>query len=505
MKPGEIVVDRVSRRFRVSPNAHRTLKDVFVSRGRRAGDRGLGAARRLAPRGARRGGRARRPQRLREDDAAPHRLRDHQADRRDASPSAAGSARCSSSAPASTPTSPAARTSTSTARSTACSRAARPRADGRDRRVRRARAVHRPAGADVLVRDVHAARLLGRRRTSRPTCCSSTRCSPSATRSSSASASARSPSSSSAAARSCSSRTTRSRSSGSATAPCCCGRARSRSTGRRATRSRATASCSPRSAARTSSAPACASGGAARRGSSPRSSSTPTATSASRPRPASGSSCGSSSRRERDVPPPTVSLELRDDDGVVLGARLAADGRARLGRRGPASASSASSSSALPLAEGRFHLRCALVEADGGRLLHSLDDAVSFLVVPTGRRDRRGAPRRALVDAGTRRLRANRSRMSARSCPDWPDADGARARAPVQALHAPRGAGSLPADALVLLDVSASTRRRSAATSRATCSTRSTPIRTWPRRSARRTGSTCASGPRASSGAPPTA
>ena len=38
----------------------------------------------------------------------------------------------------------------------------------------------------------------------------------------------------------------------------------------------------------------------------------------------------------------------------------------------------------LPLAEGRFHLRAALVEARGGRLLHSLDDAIRFLVVRTG-------------------------------------------------------------------------------------------------------------------------
>ena len=34
MTPGRIVVDRVSRTFRVYPKAHRTLKDVFVSRGR---------------------------------------------------------------------------------------------------------------------------------------------------------------------------------------------------------------------------------------------------------------------------------------------------------------------------------------------------------------------------------------------------------------------------------------------------------------------------------------
>jgi len=32
--PGRIVVDRVSRTFRVYPKAQRTLKDVFVSRGR---------------------------------------------------------------------------------------------------------------------------------------------------------------------------------------------------------------------------------------------------------------------------------------------------------------------------------------------------------------------------------------------------------------------------------------------------------------------------------------
>src|SRR5258706_7708856 len=34
MKPGQIVVDRVSRRFRVSGSAGRTLKDIFVARGR---------------------------------------------------------------------------------------------------------------------------------------------------------------------------------------------------------------------------------------------------------------------------------------------------------------------------------------------------------------------------------------------------------------------------------------------------------------------------------------
>ena len=85
---------------------------------------------------------------------------------------------------------------------------------------------------------------------------------------------------------------------------------------------------------------------------------------------------------EQDVSPPSVSLELRDDDGVVLGmvtqttAELGWDGRA--GTR-----ELRFELDALPLADGRFHLRFSLVERDG-KLLHSLDDAVSFLVFPTG-------------------------------------------------------------------------------------------------------------------------
>ena len=64
-------------------------------------------------------------------------------------------------------------------------------ADGRDRRLRRARAVHRPAGAHLLVRACTCGSASPSPRTSRPTCSCSTRSSPSATRSSSASASAK--------------------------------------------------------------------------------------------------------------------------------------------------------------------------------------------------------------------------------------------------------------------------------------------------------------------------
>jgi ABC-type polysaccharide/polyol phosphate transport system ATPase subunit len=86
---------------------------------------------------------------------------------------------------------------------------------------------------------------------------------------------------------------------------------------------------------------------------------------------------------EAGVAPPRVSVELRDDGGLVLGA-AAQETRAlgwspeggdrelrfRLGR--------------LPLADGRFHLRVALADGDTGRLLHTLDDALRFFVFPDG-------------------------------------------------------------------------------------------------------------------------
>jgi hypothetical protein len=86
---------------------------------------------------------------------------------------------------------------------------------------------------------------------------------------------------------------------------------------------------------------------------------------------------------EPGVAPPRVSLELRDDGGLVLGAAAQETGelgwspeggerelRFRLGR--------------LPLADGRFHLRFALADGDTGRLLHTLDDALRFFVFPDG-------------------------------------------------------------------------------------------------------------------------
>jgi ABC-type polysaccharide/polyol phosphate transport system ATPase subunit len=83
------------------------------------------------------------------------------------------------------------------------------------------------------------------------------------------------------------------------------------------------------------------------------------------------------------VPPPRVSLELRDDGGLVLGGtsqatrQLGWDG-------GPGPRELRFRIARLPLADGRFHLRVALVDEAGGRLLHTLDDALRFFVFPAG-------------------------------------------------------------------------------------------------------------------------
>ncbi|HEX3805477.1 MAG TPA: ABC transporter ATP-binding protein [Gaiellaceae bacterium] len=84
------------------------------------------------------------------------------------------------------------------------------------------------------------------------------------------------------------------------------------------------------------------------------------------------------------VSPPRVSLELRDDGGLVLGA--AAQDTSGLGWNGDGDGERELRYriERLPLADGRFHLRFALADADSGRLLHTLDDAVRFFVFPAG-------------------------------------------------------------------------------------------------------------------------
>jgi ABC-type polysaccharide/polyol phosphate transport system ATPase subunit len=83
------------------------------------------------------------------------------------------------------------------------------------------------------------------------------------------------------------------------------------------------------------------------------------------------------------VAPPRVSLELRDDGGLVLGS--AAQQTSELGWSGRAGELELRYHvERLPLADGRFHLRFALTDASTGRLLHTLDDALRFFVFPAG-------------------------------------------------------------------------------------------------------------------------
>jgi ABC-type polysaccharide/polyol phosphate transport system ATPase subunit len=86
---------------------------------------------------------------------------------------------------------------------------------------------------------------------------------------------------------------------------------------------------------------------------------------------------------EPGVAPPRVSLELRDDGGLVLGT-ASQDTRALGWDGGGGERELRFRLPRLPLADGRFHLRFALVDADSGRLLHTLDDAVRFFVFPAG-------------------------------------------------------------------------------------------------------------------------
>jgi ABC-type polysaccharide/polyol phosphate transport system ATPase subunit len=86
------------------------------------------------------------------------------------------------------------------------------------------------------------------------------------------------------------------------------------------------------------------------------------------------------------VPPPRVQLELRDDSGTLV-AGDAVD----LGRLGWAGGNGERAIrfelGELPLADGRFHLRLGLTDESGERLYHWLDDALAFVVYP-GRGER---------------------------------------------------------------------------------------------------------------------
>jgi ABC-type polysaccharide/polyol phosphate transport system ATPase subunit len=86
---------------------------------------------------------------------------------------------------------------------------------------------------------------------------------------------------------------------------------------------------------------------------------------------------------EPGLAPPSVTLELRDDGGLVLGTTTA--NTAELGWNGGGGERELRFRlDRLPLADGRFHLRVGLADAATGAPLHALDDALRFFVFPAG-------------------------------------------------------------------------------------------------------------------------
>jgi ABC-type polysaccharide/polyol phosphate transport system ATPase subunit len=82
-----------------------------------------------------------------------------------------------------------------------------------------------------------------------------------------------------------------------------------------------------------------------------------------------------------EVPAPRISLELRDEAGLLLAA--AAQDTAELGWDGaPGERLVRFEVDRPPLADGRFRLRFELGDGTGRRLYHWLDDAVRFVVYP---------------------------------------------------------------------------------------------------------------------------
>jgi ABC-type polysaccharide/polyol phosphate transport system ATPase subunit len=83
------------------------------------------------------------------------------------------------------------------------------------------------------------------------------------------------------------------------------------------------------------------------------------------------------------VSAPRVALELRDDGGLVLAS--ASQDTAQLGWDGAAGERELKFQVPhLPLADGRFHVRVALTDAVNGHPLHALDDALRLYVFPVG-------------------------------------------------------------------------------------------------------------------------
>jgi ABC-type polysaccharide/polyol phosphate transport system ATPase subunit len=86
---------------------------------------------------------------------------------------------------------------------------------------------------------------------------------------------------------------------------------------------------------------------------------------------------------ERPLPPPRVSLEIRDSSGLLVsGSGVSAQ---ELGwGKGTTTLDVRFDVDQLPLADGRFHVRLGLTDEERDRLYHWLDDALTFVVYPSG-------------------------------------------------------------------------------------------------------------------------
>ncbi len=85
----------------------------------------------------------------------------------------------------------------------------------------------------------------------------------------------------------------------------------------------------------------------------------------------------------RELPPPRLSLELRERSGMIVAS--AAQDLEELGwSRATRSLSLRFSVEELPLTDGRFFLRLGLTDRNGSTLYHQLDRAAEFFVMPQG-------------------------------------------------------------------------------------------------------------------------
>ena len=93
---------------------------------------------------------------------------------------------------------------------------------------------------------------------------------------------------------------------------------------------------------------------------------------------------------ERTLPPPRISLEMRDSSGLLVAGSGVSTREVGWEERTMAVAMRFEVEQ-LPLADGRFHVRLGLGDEEGERLYHWLDDALTFVVYPAG--DERGVVR----------------------------------------------------------------------------------------------------------------